>query len=121
MNRRRETKSWRRFEVMAYLKWMWGALALAALSACGQSSVPNSTSSIGSVPVTRYDLANGCFALKSVAANAYAVRGDDGSYAATSPAASGGEPLYVKPAALGKYFFYAKDQSFCAASGSAVG
>lgn len=114
---------------MAHFKsWTLGTFTLAALlSGCGSSGAPaqdalsTTASSPGVAPTTRYDLANGCYALKSVAANAYAVHGADGSYAATSPTAAGGEPFYLKPAALGKYLVYAKDQSFCAVNGSAVG
>lgn len=99
-------------------------VALAALSACGRSpAVDQSVPSTGAVavPQTRYDMANGCYALKSAAANAYAVHGSDGSYAATAPAVNGGEPLYLKPTALGKYICYAHDKSMLAVSGGGVG
>ncbi|PTU31505.1 peptidase M19 [Stenotrophobium rhamnosiphilum] len=79
------------------------------------------TPGVPSVPVTRYDLANRCFALKSVAANAHAVHATDGSYAATAPAVADGEPLYLKPTALGKYICYATDKTMLAANGSNVG
>ncbi|MGH8506463.1 MAG: peptidase M19 [Stenotrophobium sp.] len=111
-----------------------GVAMLATLAGCGQSSsvsVDNGgTSTTGpvgesiaapvAVPQTRYDMANGCYALKSVAANAYAVHGKDGSYAATGRTDKDGEPLYLKPTALGKYICYATDKSMLAASGSNV-
>ena len=73
------------------------------------------------VPTTRYDMANGCYALKSFAKNAYAVRASDGSYSATSATLAGAEPFFMKPTALGKYLFYAKDPSFMAVVSGGVG
>lgn len=99
-------------------------VALAALSACSRSpSVNQSVEPGGSLadPKSRYDMANGCYALQSVAANAYAVHGGDGSYAATAAAPNDGEPLYLKPTALGKYICYAHDKSMLATSGGGVG
>ncbi|MDO9452069.1 MAG: hypothetical protein Q7J29_04345 [Stagnimonas sp.] len=91
-------------------------------AACGTGSAPDAVGA-GSgtaephVPSAknRYSLANGCFVLKSAANKAYAVKDDDGGYVASATTAAGAEPLFVKPAALGKYFFYAKDASFIAA------
>src|SRR3569623_1907881 len=99
-------------------------VALAVLSACSRSpsadlSVPGSGAV--AVPKTRYDMANGCYALQSVAQKAYAVHGSDGSYAATAAAVNDGEPLYLKPTALGKYICYAHDKSMLAVSGSGIG
>ncbi|MGH8454330.1 MAG: peptidase M19, partial [Nevskiales bacterium] len=71
-------------------------------------------------PSTRYDLANRCFALKSVSANAFAVR-DGAGYTASSSNAAGAEPFYLKPTALGKYLFHAKDKSLLAVSGGSIG
>lgn len=100
------------------------------LAACSRSNSPdigtvngggNGVLAAGVLPETRYDLANGCYALKSVPSTKYAVHGSDGSYAATASSASEGEPFYMKPTALGKYLFYAKDESFLAVTGSNVG
>ncbi len=95
-----------------------GAALLCA--ACGASSPPGAPGGSTAEPhvpsaESRYSLANGCFVLKSVANQAYAVKNGDGGYAASAAAAADAEPLFVKPAALGKYFFYAKDASFIAA------
>src|SRR5438270_473103 len=101
-----------------FSSWVLGALTLAALNGCGSSSPVaggGGGSSSGGAPVTRYDLANRCFALK--AADAYAVHNADGSYAASSATLAGGEPLYLKPTALGRYLAYARDKSMLAASG----
>lgn len=98
----------------------------AMVAACGRiSSIPapvTSTTNTGNVPSaeSRYTLANGCFVLKSLSTTRYAVHGSSGSYAASATTPTSGEPLYVKPAALGKYFFYARDRSFIAASGTSV-
>ena len=110
---------------MGHLKF-WAASAfvvLVGLIGCSRSSSPDQsvTTAIPAVPESRYDLANACFALKSVAANAFAVHAGDGSYAATAPAVADGEPLYLKPTALGKYICYASDKSMLAANGSNIG
>ena len=104
--------------------WATSVLVLTTLTACSRSSPVDQSVPISgavAVPKTSYDMANGCYALKSVAANAYAVHGGDGSYAATAAETSGGEPLYLKPTALGKYICYASDKSMLAANGSSVG
>ncbi|WP_438029608.1 peptidase M19 [Sorangium sp. So ce233] len=104
------------------------ALALLpALSGCNDpASMPvaveaaritDSTSaalSFGAVPSTRYDLANGCYALRSVSRSAYVAR-TLGGYAARAATLGGAEPFFLKPTALGKYLFYDKDASFLAA------
>jgi microsomal dipeptidase-like Zn-dependent dipeptidase len=93
-----------------------------AVDATGNGVLPP-----GVLPQTRYDLANGCYALKSVSGKTYAVHGADGSYAATSPGVAGAEGFFMKPTALGpanggeNYLFYAKDKTFLAANGASVG
>lgn len=104
-----------------FISWTLGALLLAALNGCGSSSPVSGVdggSSGSGAPVTRYDLANRCFALKS--GDAYAVHNSDGSYALTSSTLAGGEPLYLKPTALGRYLAYARDKSMLAAAGGNV-
>jgi microsomal dipeptidase-like Zn-dependent dipeptidase len=97
------------------------------LAGCGHSSAVNKAPTgngvlpPGAEPKSRYDLANGCYALKSLARATYAVHGADGTYAASSPNTAGAEPFFMKPTALGKYLFYARDRSFLAVSGSNVG
>ena len=115
--------------------WMMTALALmgaATLTACSSSLSPtnnsvattsgtgNSTDS-GITPKTRYDMANGCYALQSVAKSAYAVHDATGAYAANAAALAGGEAFYMKPSALGSYLFYAKNKTLLAVSGTNVG
>lgn len=99
------------------------------LASCSRSHSPDGSADNGgngvlppgAVPETRYDLANGCYALKSAPNQTYAVKASDGSYSAIATKASAGEPFYMKPTALGKYLFYAKDKTFLAANGSNVG
>ncbi|MGH8539085.1 MAG: peptidase M19 [Stenotrophobium sp.] len=109
---------------------MLTALSAALLLAgCGQSSAPaisnngtgNGVLPPGAGPQTRYDLAQGCYALKSIPLNSYAVKDGSGAYAATAPNAAGGEAFFMKPTALGKYMFYARDQSYLVANGSSAG
>ncbi|MEK6806313.1 MAG: peptidase M19 [Pseudomonadota bacterium] len=89
------------------------------VSACDDDEAAVATGGGVVVPggpvASRFDMANGCFALKSLQRNAYVVKAPD--LAATAPAAGGGEPFFMKPTALGKYLFYAKDRSFLAVDG----
>lgn len=102
------------------------ALLLASCSRSGSPGISDANSGNGVLPAgvapeTRYDLANGCYALKSVPSTQYAVKTSGGAYAATAATAADAEPFYMKPTALGKYLFYAKDKSFLAVNGSNVG
>ncbi len=99
------------------------------LGGCGSSSSVAAGSSSGggngvlppgATPQTRYDLANGCYALKALPADTYAVHGSDGGYTASTTTLAQGEPFFMKPTALGKYLFYAHDRSFMAAESGAV-
>ncbi|WP_437970950.1 hypothetical protein WMF04_17430 [Sorangium sp. So ce260] len=69
---------------------------------------------LGLAPSTRYDLANGCYALRSVARNAYVARGL-GGYAARAATLGDADPFFMKPTALGKYLFHDRHASFLAA------
>ena len=108
-----------------FLILIGGALLVAG---CGSSSLPASISDgggngvlpPGATPKTRYDLANGCYALKSVPIGKYAVRSGD-TYAATAASVGDAEAFFMKPTALGKYLFYARDKSMLAANNGAVG
>lgn len=95
--------------------------AAALLTACGSSTKPGGGVSPSAVPQSRYDLANRCFALKSVAAKGYAARVSGGGYRASAGDSAGGEPFFMKPSALGKYLFYARDRSFLSAGRGAIG
>ena len=106
--------------------------SLAVLSACGgggssgSAAAGNSTQSGNSAdggitPKSRYDMANGCYALQSVARSAYAARDASGSYVAVSPTPQTAEAFYMKPSALGSYLIQARDKTLLAVSGAAVG
>ncbi len=99
-------------------------LLLLALAACGGGSGSDDSDApappASAAPSTQFDMANRCFALKSLSANALAAR-DGAGYTASSNTVAGAEPFYLKPTALGQYLFHAKDQSLLAANGSSVG
>ncbi len=100
--------------------------AVLAVAACSNGSDNDNDFTRGggggssAAPKTRHDLANRCFALKSVARNAHAVR-DGAGYNANAAQASAAEAFFMKPTALGEYLFYAKDKNLLAADGSAAG
>jgi len=98
------------------------AVATSLLAACGSESSESSDAGAGrasTTPVTRYDMANGCYALRA-GDGRYAVKAADGSYQASAAQASAAEPLYLKPSALGRYLLSARDGSLLAASGGKV-
>ncbi|MGH8528887.1 MAG: peptidase M19 [Nevskiales bacterium] len=109
---------------MRHLNSIRGSLLGASLLVAGCSSnsdndvLSQSTSRV--TPKSRFDLANDCFALQSVATSAFAVR-EGAGYAATSAALAGAEPFFMKPTALGKYLFHAKDKTLLAVSGAEAG
>lgn len=99
---------------------------LAGLSACNGSgnaldiAASSSNPSVAVTPKTRYDLANGCYALKSLDSNTFATRTTQG-FASDATQLSKAEPFYMKPTALGEYLFYAHDQSMLSVSGTGIG
>lgn len=106
--------------MVSYKSAMLATLALAALSGCGSSSPVGDSGNAAANPdpKTRYDLANHCYVLKS-ATNGYVKREGSG-YVATAADAAEAEPFYMKPTALGRYLFHAKDSAILTAGGSAV-
>lgn len=105
-------------------------MVAATLTACSSSLSPTSATNdnaatpgngTGVTPKTRYDMANGCYALQSVAKSAYAVHDATGAYTASAAALAGGEAFYMKPSALGSYLFYARDKTLLGVSGTSVG
>lgn len=114
--------------------------AVLLLAGCSRSTSPdvgnsnnggNGVLPAGAKPKSQYDLANGCYSLKSQSRNAYAVQASGGSYDATAATIGDATPFYMKPTALyadpanlasgENYLIYAKDLSLLAASGSSVG
>ncbi|AXQ29418.1 peptidase M19 [Solimonas sp. K1W22B-7] len=99
-------------------------LALATLGGCGNSSPVSGDNGAGNpaanaAPKTRYDLANHCYVLKS-AGNSYIQR-DGAGYSATAADAASAEHFYMKPTALGRYLFHAKDAAILTTDGGGVG
>lgn len=109
------------------IRWMTApTVCVLLMTGCGTGIEPTpSASSIivpaNAIPKSRYDLANGCYALQSAANGAYAVHDASGAYAATAPLLAGAESFFMKPSALGKYLIQAKDKTLLAVSGTGVG
>ncbi|HEY9546965.1 MAG TPA: hypothetical protein VIR56_13215 [Solimonas sp.] len=95
-----------------------------ALVACGSSS-PVSSSAQNATPrvepVTRYDMANACYALQSVTDKTYARRAANGNYVLAAAVRTDADPFFMKPSALGKYLLYADDESLLAVRSDAGG
>lgn len=74
--------------------------------------------------ITRYSIAQGCFALKARDTAALALRDANGGYSLYSPNSLQklkGTPFFMKPTALGRYLLYADDRTMMAAFGNTVG
>lgn len=100
------------------------AAAALLMAGCGTGIEPASSVSTVTVPTsaspkTRFDLANGCYALQSLGSGKFVVRTASG-YAATAASASVAESFYMKPTALGEYLLHGKDQNMLSASGTTV-
>ncbi|HKY89509.1 MAG TPA: hypothetical protein VJM11_00665, partial [Nevskiaceae bacterium] len=105
------------------LKGLVVAAVLALAGCSGSSDLDDdgeSSPAGGPSTETRYSMANGCFALQSKSSLGF-VRTASGSYVADAGAASGGEPLFLKPSALGRYLLYTRDGGYLAVVGSGVG
>lgn len=109
----------------------WSTLVMvAALGGCGGDSsspqravgggnpvIPGPGTDPNAPPVSKFDLANRCFTLKT--SGKYVVSDATGFIANGSSAASG-ERFYMKPAGLGRYLFYTKGQALLTGEGTAV-
>ncbi len=101
----------------------------AGMAGCGNSSAPAAGTSLpvatpGSgnggmspVAVGKYDLANGCYVLKTQ--GAYVVQ-DASGFIANGKDAAAAEHFYMQPAGLGRYLFYARNKNLLTGSGTAV-
>lgn len=102
---------------------LFSALVLTTALAGCNSSAPGGlpTPPPGGVnltpPVSKFDLANRCFVLKT--AVAYVVQDSTGFIANASDAKTA-ERFYMKPAGLGRYLFYTQNQLLMTGSGSAI-
>lgn len=86
-----------------------------AVAGAARVSGVGSALGLGPAPSTRYDLANGCYALRSVARDKYVARGL-GGYAARAATLGDADPFFMKPTALGKYLFRDRHASFLSAA-----
>jgi microsomal dipeptidase-like Zn-dependent dipeptidase len=80
--------------------------ALAATALCMTVIALAPASAMGTT--TRYSLANGCYALRTVVGNKFVVKNSSGYYA-TSPTLAGATPFRMKATALGRYLLYGPD------------
>ncbi len=92
------------------------ALATLALAAC-RSDVSTSGGAPGAAPLSRYDMAQGCYTLR---ANDLVVVREGEGYAARAGNVAGAEPFFMQAANLGRYLFYTVDETLMTAGGSAV-
>lgn len=100
-------------------------VATSALVACGNSSDGAAAGSENPqtrlAPKTKYAMANNCFALQSVASNAYAASNGSGGYAFSASSPANAEAFYMKPTALGEYLIQAKNKTLLSNAGAAIG
>lgn len=99
------------------------ALALCCallLVACGKSASVGNDVGPSPVPKNQYQMANGCYALQSVASNQFLQRQADGGYQLSAAALDMATPFFMKPTGLGDYLLYTEDERFAAANGTAV-
>ena len=98
--------------------------ATSALVACGSGSDGADTPASPQArlaPKTKYAMANNCFALQSVANNAYAASNGQGGYAFSASSPANAEAFYMKPTALGEYLIQAKNKTLLSNAGAAIG
>ncbi len=100
------------------------AIGFAVLCAFGAALVllfvaPAPSASAATATPDRYDFANGCYAVRSLALDRYIAKGD-GGYAASATSAAQAEPFFMEPPELGRYLFYGPAKDFMAATGDGV-
>ncbi|MQA60827.1 MAG: hypothetical protein GEU86_04895 [Actinophytocola sp.] len=71
-------------------------------------------------PEDRYAMAGGCYAVRSLAADRYLTRSDDG-FAATAAAVTEAEPFHFQATDLGRYLLFGTAEDFLAVSDGLVG
>jgi len=82
-----------------------------AIAGCGKSDPVDGRKEppVRSTPITRYDLANQCYVMKTEREQ-FVVREGSG-FAATALSAAAAERFYLKPTALGRYLFHTRDKT----------
>ena len=95
-----------------------GGFALCALAALiALLAVPSAAPAATSPAPDRYDFANGCYAMRSVALDRYVAKAEDG-YAASASSAAEAEPFFMEPPELGRYLFYGPGRDYFVAAGA---
>ncbi|NKF24451.1 peptidase M19 [Solimonas sp. C16B3] len=100
------------------IRGLLAAVALLVLASCSSSSSSKAPGT-SAVPKTRYDMANGCYAMQSVATGAFVTRSGDG-YSASAGSLEEAEPFSMKPTALGRYLFNCPDSNLLVAGSSSA-
>lgn len=77
----------------------------------GAGDVPRSA-----VPTNEFEMANGCYALQSVASGKFVLQQENGGYLVDGANAEQATAFFLKPTALGKYLLLSENNSFPAAS-----
>ena len=104
--------------LISHRDWLATLLVAAALVGCQSSKSGGAADGINRSPVvSRYDLANRCFALK---ANGAYVLSNATGFIANGSDANSAERFYMKPAGLGRYLFYTSGSALMTGSGTAV-
>ncbi len=105
-----------------HLRASHATLACLLLAACGSSESPSTSNAApaaaGSAPITRYDLANGCYTLRPQDGKTFVAK--TGAGYVTTTDATAAERFYMKPTALGEYLFCDRDGKLLAADGAAL-
>ncbi|MBQ0795576.1 peptidase M19 [Zhongshania sp.] len=101
-------------------------LSSALIIGCGGSSSSGRGSSGGNptppaeTPITRFDMANGCYAMQSMQTQKFTAADTDSGYSSSASTAASADALFMQPATLGKYLFYTADQKLLTAGSGAV-
>ncbi|MBD2859405.1 peptidase M19 [Spongiibacter sp. KMU-158] len=101
-------------------------LLSSVLSACGGSSSPSSSGGSGGgnttppAEISRYSMANGCYALQDAGSDTFISRDDGNGYRSGASTTLAAESFYMRPATLGKYLFYGRDGVFLTAAPGAT-
>ncbi|MBA4151642.1 MAG: hypothetical protein C0509_03690, partial [Acinetobacter sp.] len=104
--------------LLARAKALSFIVVLAALSACGSDNskvTNNPPSTAREQPQTRFDMANGCYALQPAGSSSFAQITPQGRYVASATRLADAEALHFKPTALGDYLLHARNNSMLAA------
>ena len=102
-------------------------LSSALIIGCGGSSSSSSRGNSGGnptppaeTPITRFDMANGCYAMQSMQTQKFTAADTDSGYSSSASTAASADALFMQPATLGKYLFYTADQKLLTAGSGAV-